>query len=283
MRLPVLRAGFAFLLAISVWTASEATPPNQFIVLNGVKLHYLDWGGVGQAVLFLPSFGASVHEFDDIASRFTDRFHVLGLTRRGQAESDAPASHYDTRTLVEDIRGFIDAKEIGRVTLAGYSIAGREETLFASTYPDRVNKLVYLDATGDPKSAYELATNPATAYPLGIEEPEGVLGQISRGAREADPDYTKISAPALAFCVIYGSTYIPPNADAVLRERLLARYEKYGKPFEEQQREHFRRDMKRGRIVELRGTTHTEFLHNPAQLAIIIREMRAFLSARSND
>jgi hypothetical protein len=77
---------------------------------------------------------------------------------------------------------------------------------------------VYLDATGDPKSAYELATNPATEYPLGVEEPDGALGEISRGAREADADYNKVAAPALAFCVIYESTFVPPDADAALRE-----------------------------------------------------------------
>lgn len=124
----VRRAGVALLFAVSVSTASEAAPPSQFIVVNGVRLHYLDWGGVGEAVLFLPSFGASVHEFNDIAPQFTDKFHVLGLTRRGQAESDGPVSGYDTRSLVEDIRGFLDAKHIGRVTLVGYSVAGREET-----------------------------------------------------------------------------------------------------------------------------------------------------------
>jgi len=169
----VRRAGVAFLLAISVWTASEAAPPNQFIVVNGVKPH-LDWGGVGDAVLFLPSFGASVHEFDDLVQQLTDTFHVLGLTRRGQAQSDAPVSGYDTPSLVEDIRGFLDAKHIGRVTLVGYSIAGPEEMLFASTYPDRINKLVYLDATGDPKSGYELATNPATPIRSELRSPRAL-------------------------------------------------------------------------------------------------------------
>jgi len=37
--------------------------------------------------------------------------------------------------------------------------------------------------------------------------------------------------------------------------------------------------MKRGRIVELRGTTHTEFLHNPAQLTVIIGQVKVFLVA----
>ena len=48
----------------------------------------------------------------------------------------------------------------------------------------------------------------------------------------------------LAFCVIYESTFVPPDADAALRERLLTRYEKYGRPFEAQQREHFRQQIR---------------------------------------
>ena len=151
---------FARLLTISilVGTVSAAAgdpsgPPDQFVTVNGVRLQYVDWGGNGDVLLFLSSFGATSHEFDSLAPQFVDPFHVLGVTRRGQGLSDKPPSGYDTRTLVEDIRAFLNAKGIRRATLVGYSIAGSEETLFASTYPERINKLVYLDATGDPKSA----------------------------------------------------------------------------------------------------------------------------------
>jgi pimeloyl-ACP methyl ester carboxylesterase len=253
-------------------------PTDEFAHVNGVTLHYIDWGGNGEALLFLTSFGANAHEFDGLAPHFIDRFHVLGLTRRGQGLSDKPTSGYDTPTLVEDIRAFLDAKGIARATFVGYSIAGSEETLFAATHPNRVNKLVYLDATGDPKSAYELATNPATAYPLPLKDADGALGQIGKGSQQADPDYTKVVAPALAFCVIYEGTFIPADADAALRQRLLTRYEKYGRPFEEQQREHFRRDIKNGRIVELHHTDHKAFINDPMQQAIVVREMKQFLT-----
>jgi len=266
--------------AISAAAVGLSAPPDQFITVNRVRLQYVEWGGSGNVLLFLSSFGATSHEFDSLAPFFVNSFHVLGVTRRGQGLSDKPPSGYDTRTLVEDIRAFLDAKRITRATLVGYSVAGREETLFASVYPERVRKLVYLDATGDPKSAYELATNPATAYPLGVKEPDGPLGQIARGAREADPDYTQVSAAALAFCVIYESTFVPADADSPLRERLMTRYNKYGKPFEAQQREHFRRDMRKGRIVELHHTSHGAFINDPEQQAIVVHSMRHFLNAR---
>ena len=64
------------------------------------------------------------------------------------------------------------------MTLAGFSVAGSEETLFAGTYPTRVDKLVYLDSAEDYKSGYELATNPVTAYPRPLPSLDGPLGEI---------------------------------------------------------------------------------------------------------
>src|ERR1700733_10249710 len=81
-------------------------PASRFATVNGVRLQYLDWGGNGEALLFLTALGGTAEDFQPLAVRFTDRFHVLGLTRRGQGRSDKPATGYDTSTLVEDIRGF---------------------------------------------------------------------------------------------------------------------------------------------------------------------------------
>jgi pimeloyl-ACP methyl ester carboxylesterase len=46
--------------------------------------------------------------------------------------------------LVDDIKAFLDLMHIKRATLVGYSLAGNELTGFASLYPRRVVKLVYL-------------------------------------------------------------------------------------------------------------------------------------------
>jgi pimeloyl-ACP methyl ester carboxylesterase len=119
------------------------------VTVNGIKLHYLDWGGQGKVLLFLAGLGNSAHIFDDIAPKFTDRFRVLALTRRGHGQSDKPATGYDLPTLTEDIRQFIDQLGIKRVTLIGHSFGGDEMTRFAVAYPDRVDKLIYLEAAYD--------------------------------------------------------------------------------------------------------------------------------------
>jgi len=130
------------------WT-DKSPHKTEFVTANSVKLHYLDWGGNGETMLFLHGLGDTPHIFDQLAPKFTNQFHVLGLTRRGHGQSEKPEASYDTATLVEDIRQFLDALRIERAVLVGHSLAGDELTRVAGVHPGRVIKLVYLDAACD--------------------------------------------------------------------------------------------------------------------------------------
>src|SRR5512139_2549361 len=97
---------------------STAKPESNFVNVNGVRLHYLDWGGNGPALIFLTGMGCSAYIFNKIAPRFTDRFHVLALTRRGQGDSDIPETGYDAGTLTEDICQFMNHLKVDKTILA---------------------------------------------------------------------------------------------------------------------------------------------------------------------
>ena len=122
---------------------------SDFVHVNGIKLHYLDWGGSGDVLLFLAGMGNNAHIFDHLAPRFADKFHAMALTRRGHGESDHPETGYDIDTLTEDLRQFLDALGIENVILAGHSMAGVELSHFSALYPERVLKLIFLDAALD--------------------------------------------------------------------------------------------------------------------------------------
>lgn len=118
---------------------------DRFVRVNGAKLHYLEWGGDGPVILCLAGLADTAYSFACLAPRFADRFRVLGLTRRGFGQSDAPEGSYDLGQLVDDIRAFLDALDIRQVSMVGHSYAGYEMTRFATLYPERVRRLVYLD------------------------------------------------------------------------------------------------------------------------------------------
>lgn len=119
------------------------------VIVQGIHIDYLDWGGQGLALVFIPGFGNSAHVFDDFAPRFAGPFRVLGITRVGFAESDPPKSGYDLASRVEQIRAVLDSLGIARAVFIGHSLGGDELTAFAGAYPARTVGLVYLDAAYD--------------------------------------------------------------------------------------------------------------------------------------
>jgi pimeloyl-ACP methyl ester carboxylesterase len=129
------------------WSDSS-THKSGFVTANGIRLHYLDWGGSGPALILIHGYGANPHFFDDLAPAFTDRFRVVAYARRGHPQSDAKAP-YDTATLTEDLRGLMDALGIAKAHLAGHSMGGNEITAMAGIHPERVDRIVYLDAAYD--------------------------------------------------------------------------------------------------------------------------------------
>ena len=116
---------------------------------NGLRIHYLDWGGKGPVLIFLPGTGASAHVFDDFAPRFTKRFRVLAITPPGYGESDTPDSSLTVDDVAAAVRAVLDSLHIERAHFAAHSISGAAMTRLASRHPKRVGKLIYLDSTFD--------------------------------------------------------------------------------------------------------------------------------------
>ena len=42
-------------------------PTDQFVILDGVRFHYLDWGGDGDPLLLLAGLGCTAHVFAELA------------------------------------------------------------------------------------------------------------------------------------------------------------------------------------------------------------------------
>ncbi len=87
--------GWLALAAVFGQTESSRQFSEHFVEANGIQLHYLDWGGQGEPVVFLTGFGSPASTFNDLAVGLRDRFHVYALTRRGSPPSEVPASGYE--------------------------------------------------------------------------------------------------------------------------------------------------------------------------------------------
>lgn len=134
----------------TAWPVDTSPHRAEFITVNkDVRLEVLDWGGSGPPMVFLSGLGNTAHVFDAFAPKFTDRYHVYGITRRGFVASSAPPptdENYDPNRLADDVLAMIKALDLSKPVLVGHSIAGQELSSIGIRYPDKITALVYLDA-----------------------------------------------------------------------------------------------------------------------------------------
>jgi pimeloyl-ACP methyl ester carboxylesterase len=119
-----------------------------FVTANGIRLHYLDWGGLGPVLILIHGGLDNAHIFDDLAPAFSDHFRVIAYDLRGHGRSDAKGP-FDTATRTEDLRGLMDSLGIAKAHLAGWSLGGNDITAMAGIHPERVESIVYLEGAYD--------------------------------------------------------------------------------------------------------------------------------------
>ena len=132
-------------------------PEDKYLLVNGLRLHYLDWGEDGkQAMLLLHGFTTLAHAWDMFAPAFGDRYHVLALDQRGHGDSQwADDASYTTEDHLVDIAGFVDALKLDEFVLLGHSMGGRNAIMYTACFPEKVARLILIDSRpdNDPKGS----------------------------------------------------------------------------------------------------------------------------------
>lgn len=169
-------------------------------VAPNVDIELLDWGGTGDPLVFLAGFGNTAHVFDGFAPQFTDRYHVIGITRRGFGASSEPPSGYDSPTLARDITTALDSLGIARASFVAHSFGGSELNYVAVHSPERVNRLVYLEAGLDFAELYANPTwvnGPFPRPPLPPYHLPRVAGQTLYSSRMTGTGYPESEVRAI--------------------------------------------------------------------------------------
>lgn len=129
-----------------------AAEPSRFVVIDGMEVHYRDEGPkTGTPLLLLHGTSSSLHTWEGWAVRMKERRRVVRLDLPGFGLTGPRPDHdYRTLTYVAFIARFLDAMQIERADVAGNSFGGRIAWALAATRPERVRKLVLVDASGLP-------------------------------------------------------------------------------------------------------------------------------------
>jgi pimeloyl-ACP methyl ester carboxylesterase len=123
-------------------------PRDHFVSINGLQLHYVEWGAApAPPVLLLHGGCAHAHWWDRFASAIANTYHVLALDLRGHGDSEhAVPAAYRVDDYVRDVAGFIDVQQFDRVHLIGHSLGSMVATALAGQQPQRLLSLVVVDS-----------------------------------------------------------------------------------------------------------------------------------------
>ena len=133
--------------AVGVPFSREVEPRNREVSVEGLRIHYLDWGTEGkQPLLFLHGALQQGHSWDFISLALCPNYHVLALDARGHGDSQwSPDGDYSLDAHLQDLDGFVEAVGLEDFILVGHSMGGRNAYAYASRRPERVKALVIVD------------------------------------------------------------------------------------------------------------------------------------------
>lgn len=140
-----------------------APPPSKFIAVAGMQMHVRDEGPRTDSVpiVLLHGTSASLHTWDGWAAALSPthrviRFDLPGFGLTGpMPDRDYAMAHY-----VAVVTALLDSLHVQRVILGGNSFGGEVAVMVARARPDRVAKLILVDAAGYPMRS--------TSVPIGF-------------------------------------------------------------------------------------------------------------------
>jgi pimeloyl-ACP methyl ester carboxylesterase len=245
--LAVLVGGLVWFTASTARKVEAALPPRgRFMVIDSERMHYVDTGGSGPAVVMIHGLGGNLLHFDyALAGRLAGEFRLILV--------DRPGSGYSTRAAGADasltaqaaaIAKLIGALGLTRPLVVGHSLGGAVSLALALDHPDCVGGLALLAPLTHPQEEVSAVFRPllvrsrlmrtliawTLATPLGIRRgpaalkevfaPEavvpgfplragGLLGLRPQAFRAASSDIVEIDAVLPVYAKRYPSLNLP--------------------------------------------------------------------------
>jgi pimeloyl-ACP methyl ester carboxylesterase len=143
-----MKIRIALLVTITLWIVGVANAQtSKETTVFGQKIHYIE-AGSGPTVILLHGLGGSSQVWQFNIAALAEKYHVVVPDQIGFGKSDKPLVNYRIRTYVDFLDQFCKQLGIERASLVGNSMGGWIATAFTAAFPDRVDKLVLVDAAG---------------------------------------------------------------------------------------------------------------------------------------
>ncbi len=125
---------------------------SKFMAVDDLVIHYRD-EGTGPTLVLLHGVASSLHTWDDWVERLAPHYRILriDLPGHGLTGLDPTVERYEIAYMIDKLEKFLNKLSIDDIYLAGNSLGGYISWNYALHRPDRVKKMVLLDAAGFPQ------------------------------------------------------------------------------------------------------------------------------------
>ena len=126
---------------------TDIMPTDHNVEVNGLNIHYLDWGGPSSRNLLLAhGQGGNAHNWDHIARALHEEFRVIAIDQRGHGDSDHTHEGYGVETgSRRDLAEFVEKVGIAPCDYVGASLGARNGIAYAGNHSEHLKHFVCLD------------------------------------------------------------------------------------------------------------------------------------------
>ena len=127
---------------------TQVQPADKTLLANGLNIHYLDWGNPDKpTIVLLHGLRGHAHSWDSFSAAVCGDYHVIAVDQRGRGDADwAKDGDYSPGAYVDDMSAFYDGLGLSPIILIGHSMGARAGMGFTARHPEKVAKLVIVDA-----------------------------------------------------------------------------------------------------------------------------------------
>jgi pimeloyl-ACP methyl ester carboxylesterase len=115
--------------------SDTTTQCGQVVQANGVNIYYEAYGQ-GKPLLLLHGGTLTADSWQPYLPAFAERYRVITPDTRGHGRSDNPVGAMSYRLLADDMVAFVQALELHKPLIAGYSDGGQIALEIGMRYPD---------------------------------------------------------------------------------------------------------------------------------------------------
>src|SRR5262249_33246676 len=155
-------------------------PPSKFVEVDGMRVHVRD-RGAGPALVLLHGSNSSLFTWEGWARAPAGARRVIAMDLPGHGFTGPdPRDRYATRDMADFVDRVVAALGVDRFSLAGNSMGGHIAAAYALAHPDKVERLILVDAAGLPREepppfVFQLASWPIAGRLFGILTPRFIV------------------------------------------------------------------------------------------------------------